>query len=149
MKKYNLEITRKNGNVRTVAVYLDDTTAKLLEEAGDRKLLDEYLYEEYKYSRRARQEGWWNHSLDADVENGLDYEDEHIYMDFSFGDLEDEDLQEAIERLTPRQQEFLKLMYIDGWTQKDIAEKFGIDKRSVSDAIGRIYASLQKNYKKK
>ena len=86
MQKFSLKVTRKNGNERTVTVYLDDTTAQLLKEAGDKKLLNTYLYEEYKASRRARQEEFWNQSLEEDMENGIDYEDKHTYGDFSFDD---------------------------------------------------------------
>lgn len=113
MKKYKLEVTRKNGNKRKVSVYLDDTTAALLEKAGDKKLLRTYLIEEYKASRKARREEYWNQSLDEDLENGIDYEDKRSYSDFSFNDMDDENLQVVIEQLTPRQQEILRFKYID------------------------------------
>lgn len=148
MQKFTIKVTRKNGNKRTVAVYLDDITAELLKQTGDSKLLDTYLREEYKDSRQARQEAFWNKSLDEDLENGVEYEDKHIYGDYSFDNMEDECLQAAIEQLTPRQQEILRLLYIEGRKQKEIAEILSIDKRTISDAIKRIYASLQRNYKK-
>ena len=135
MQKFSLKVTRKNGNERTVTVYLDDTTAQLLKEAGDKKLLNTYLYEEYKASRRARQEEFWNQSLEEDMENGIDYEDKHTYGDFSFDDMEDKQLQAAIKLLTPRQQEILRLMYIEGRTQKEIAKRFGVDKSAISHAV--------------
>ncbi|MBD5131769.1 MAG: sigma-70 family RNA polymerase sigma factor [Clostridiales bacterium] len=146
MQKFNLKVSRKNGDEITVAVYLDEITAKLLQQTGDQKIIDTYLYEEYKTSRKARREVYWNRSLDEDLENGIDYEDRRFYGDYSFDDFEDEKLQAAIEQLTPRQQEILRLMYIEGKNQKDIAEIFGIDKRSISDAIKRIYASIRRNY---
>lgn len=144
MQKFSLKVTRKNGNERTVTVYLDDTTAQLLKEAGDQKLLNTYLYEEYKASRRARQEEFWNQSLEEDMENGIDYEDKHKFGDFSFDDMDDERLQAAIKQLTPRQQEILRLMYIEGRTQKEIAEKYGVAKQAVHSAVKRIYANLKK-----
>ena len=148
MKKYNLEVTRKNGNKKTVAVYLDDETAALLDNAGDEKLLRTYLIEEYKSSRREQQEEFWNRSLDEDFENGIDYEDKHIDGDFSFDNCEDESLQAAIEQLTPRQQEILRLMYIEGNSNKDIAKIFGVTKSAITHALERIYIAIQKNYKK-
>ncbi len=149
MKKYKLEVTRKNGNKRKVSVYLDDTTAALLEKAGDEKLLLMYLIEEYKDSRKARRKEFWNRSLDEDLENGIDYEDKLSYSDFSFDDCEDENLPAVIEQLTPRQQEILRLFYIEGRTQKEIAKKYGVSKSAISHAMERIYVSIQKNYKKK
>lgn len=148
MQKFKIKVTRKNGSEKTVAVYLDDTTARLLKSIGDKKLLFSYLLEEYKSSRRDRQERFWNKSLEENLENGVDFEDKHIYDDFSFDDMNDEHLLNAIKQLTPRQQEMLRLMYIEGKTQKEIAQIFCLDKRSTSDAIKRIYASIQRNYKK-
>ena len=148
MKKYKLEVTRKNGNKRKVSVYLDDTTAALLEKAGDKKLLRTYLIEEYKDSRKARREEFWNQSLDEDLENGIDYEDKRSCSDFSFDDMDDENLQAVIEHLTPRQQEILRFKYIDGRTQKEIAEHYGIQPQTVCDALRRIYAMIRKNYRK-
>lgn len=149
MKKYKIEVTRKNGNKCEVAVYLDDTTASLLESVGDEKLLRTYLLEEYKSSRRDRQEEFWNQSLDEDFENGIDYEYKPTNGDFSFDDMNDEKLQAVIAQLKPRQREMLRLKYVEGRTQKEIAEIFGLNKRTVSDAIHRIYDVIQKNYEKK
>lgn len=143
MKKFKLKVTRKNGNKKDVAVYLDDTTASLLESVGDEKLLRAYLLEEYKSSRRDRQEEFWNHSLDEDMENRIDYEDKHTYCDFSFDDCENKNLQAAIKQLTPRQQEILRLVYIEGRTRKEIAQKYGIKKQAVSNAVVRIYERLK------
>ena len=144
MQKFNLKVTRKNGNERTVTVYLDDITAELLKQTGDKELLRTYLYEEYKDSRRERQETFWNKSLDEDLENGVDYEDKHIYGDYLFDDMSNERLQAAIKLLTPRQQDILRLKYIEGRTQTEIAEILGVDKSAITHAIKRIYASLQK-----
>jgi len=149
MQKFKLKVTRKNGNERTVIVYLDDTTARLLKQTGDHKLLEAYLKEEYKSSRRERQEEFWNHSLDEDFENGLDYEDKHMYCDFSFEDFENDKLQVAIKQLTARQQEILRLVYIEGKSQKEIAEIYGVKKQAICNAVKRIYDFLKDNYKKK
>lgn len=148
MKKFKLKVTRKNGNKKDVAVYLDDTTASLLESVGDEKLLRAYLLEEYKSSRRDRQEEFWNRSLEEDIENGIDYEDRHTYCDFSFDDCENKNLQAAIKQLTPRQQEILRLVYIEGRSKTEIAKKYGVGQSAISHALERIFASLQKNYQK-
>ena len=149
MKKYILKVTRKNGNEKDVAVYLDDTTASLLESVGDEKLLRTYLLEEYKSSRRERQEEFWNQSLDEDMENGIEYEYKPTNGDFSFDDLNDEKLQAAIKQLTPRQREILQLVYIEGRSKTEVAKKYGVGQSAISHALERIYASLQKNYQKK
>lgn len=79
MQKFKIKVMRKNGNERTVTVYLDDATAELLKQANDQKLLNAYLLEEYKSSRSARQEEFWSQSLEEDMGNGIDYEDKRSY----------------------------------------------------------------------
>jgi len=149
MKKYKIEITRKNGNKKTVAVCLDKTTAELLERTGDKKLLRTYLIEEYKANCRDRREEFWNRSPDEAYEKGIDYEDKRSYSEFIFSDFEDESLQMAIEQLTLQQQEILRLMYIEDMSQSEIAKKYGVSESAISHAVERIYASIRKNYKKK
>ena len=144
MKKYSLAVTRKNGAVRTVTVYLDEETAELLERAGDEKLLNAYLLEEYKASRRERRERFWTHSLEEDIENSLDFEDKHTEQEFSIEELESEELQGAIERLTPRQREILRLLYIEGRSQKEISELFHVTKAAINNALQRIYRTLKR-----
>lgn len=143
MQKYKIKVMRKSGEERTVTVYLDDITAQLLEQTGDEQLLDTYLHEEYKDSRQARQEAFWNQSLDEDLENGVDYEDKHTYGDFSFDDMDDERLQAAIEQLTSRQREILRLKYIEGRTQKEIAKILHRAESSICENLHTIYKQLK------
>lgn len=53
-------------------------------------------------------------------------------------------LQAAIGCLTERQQYLIREIYFNGKTQKEIAEKMGISKQSVSDAVHRALTSLKK-----
>ena len=149
MQKFNLKVTRKNGNERTVTVYLDDTTAQLLRQVGDQKLLETYLYEEYKASRKARQEEFWSQSLDEDYENGIEYEDKPTHNIFSFDDFSDERLQAAVRQLTPRQQEILRLVYIESRTQKEVAKILHRAESSISDNWQTIYKRIKKILEKK
>lgn len=144
MQKFFLSVTRKNGNEKTVVVYLDDITAELLKQTGDQKLIDAYLLEEYKASRRSRQEEFWNKSLEICLESGLDYEDKHFNRDLSFDDFEDEELQMAIKQLTPRQQEILQLVYIEGRPQKEVAKILHRAESSICDNLQTIYKQIKK-----
>lgn len=57
---------------------------------------------------------------------------------------EHENLHKAILQLSERQQEFVKLIFFQGWSQDEVAKKYGIAKSSVSEAMQRIYATLKK-----
>ena len=149
MQKFELKVTQKNGDEKTVVVYLDDTTAELLKQTCDQKLLDTYLYEEYKASRKTRREAYWSHSLDEDSENGIDYADKRSYYNFSFEDCENEKLQAAIEQLTPRQQEILRLIYIEGRTQEEVAKFLHRVQSSISESLQTIYKRIKEFLEKK
>lgn len=145
MKKFKLNVRRKNGNVRSVIVYLDDESAQMLVENGDEKLLEAYLLEEYKSSRRARQENWWNSSLEEQLENGKDFTDSTSDdTDYTLADFDNEKLQSAIKQLNQRQQELLRLLYIECKSQKEIAELYGVGKQAINNAIKRIHQQLKK-----
>ena len=84
----------------------------MLLQTGDKELLRQYLLEEYRTSRLERTETRRHQSLDDDMENGIDYEDKQgRQLPFSFSDIEDNSLFEAIQQLTPRQKEMLHLVY--------------------------------------
>lgn len=84
---------------------------------------------------------------------GFDLEDEK--QDIENQVLEEERKEElkqrvhkAISELKPRQQEFVKLIFFEGYSQEEIAVKYGITKQAVSNAMQRIYDSLKKSFEK-
>lgn len=145
MKKYKIEITKKNGNKKTVAVYLDETTAALLESTGDKNLLRAYLIEEYKTSCRERQEEFWCRSLDEDYENGIDPIDETVDVEDELEKQEESNaLQKAIARLEPQQRWLVEQIYFLGRTQVEISDELGVSEVAVSLRLKKIYAKLKK-----
>lgn len=50
----------------------------------------------------------------------------------------------AMDMLTPRQKEMVKMVYFDEKTQDEVALHFGISKQAVSNAMKRIYDSMRK-----
>lgn len=143
MEKFKLTVTRKNGNKKKVAVYIDDHTAQLLRQTGDKKLINAYLLEEYKERCKTRQEEFWNHSLEEDMENGIDYEDKRSNIEFLLNDFADENLQAAIKQLTPRQQEVLRLVYIEGRTQQEVGEILHRAQSSINENLQTIYKRIR------
>lgn len=57
---------------------------------------------------------------------------------------EKERLYKAIEQLTPRQQEIVELYYFENWTHAQIAKHYAIGRRTVTDIIERINASIKR-----
>ena len=92
-------------------------------------------------------------SLDKLMEAGADYTDENGDMETNYIERETEKeehtaLHEAIKKLTPRQQEMVRMVYFEGKTQEEVAKHYEVDKSAISHAMQRIYASLKKYLQK-
>ena len=143
MKKFKVKVILKNGEPKMSYVYLEDKVADMLLQTGDKELLRQYLLEEYRTSRLERTETRRHQSLDDDMENGIDYEDKQgRQLPFSFSDIEDNSLFEAI------QQQMLHLVYFEDKTQDEVASYYGVSKSAISHAMERIYTAIKKYIEK-
>jgi RNA polymerase sigma-70 factor (ECF subfamily) len=59
-------------------------------------------------------------------------------------DLAQDEIERALNTLTPRQREVLKLQFAEGLGHKEIAERLDITPRSVKRAISKSYARLRR-----
>lgn len=92
-------------------------------------------------------------SLDKLMEAGADYADEHGDMEKDHIDRETKKekytaLYKAIRQLRPRQQEMVRMIYFEGISQEDAANKLGIAQASVSITLNRAIENLKKIMKK-
>lgn len=139
-KKIELEFINKRGEWKKVKFDVDELSYKAIcdesvsEEYRHKWLVDEYHEQEREKNRNRRY-------AVVDIDTDILTEDTEIDI------WEYEDLYIAISKLTPRQQEFVKLKFFEGFTQEEIAKKYGITKQSVSDAMRRIYETLKKHIK--
>lgn len=53
-------------------------------------------------------------------------------------------LHKAIDSLTPRQKEMVIMVYFEGKSQVEVAQKYGITESAVSQAMDRIHNTLRK-----
>lgn len=88
-------------------------------------------------------------SLDKIIDEGVELrafakDVETDYIEAETTQEEKLNLHKAIKKLTPRQQEIVKLIYFEGKTQEEVAKKYGVDKSAVSHAMQRIYSTLKK-----
>ena len=87
------------------------------------------------------------------MESGADYADEHGDMEKDHIDRETKKeeyaaLYKAIRQLRPRQQEMVRMIYFEGISQEDAANKLGIAQASVSITLNRAIRNLKKIMKK-
>ncbi len=91
-------------------------------------------------------------SIEALIEQDFDIPDPDGDIEESILERRDEEekerLYKAIEQLTPRQQEMVRLFYFEKKSQREIAEILDIDYRTVQEAMERLKASLKRNFEK-
>ena len=88
-------------------------------------------------------------SLDKIIDEGVELRTfakdvEADYIETETTKEENLNLHKAIKKLTPRQQEMVRMIYFEGKTQEEVAMKYGVDKSAVSHAMQRIYTTLKK-----
>lgn len=92
-------------------------------------------------------------SLDKFKEMGVEILDkefdlERMYIEKEDGTSIQEQVHRAIAKLTPRQQEIVRLVFFEGKTREEVASLYGVDGSAIRHAMQRIYASLKKNLEK-
>jgi len=97
---------------------------------------------DWKHDRRAKRHYC---SLEQITENGYQIESD----DEPIGEQVEQKekvaaLRAAIKRLSPKQQELIRRVYINGEKQSDIADKLGIGKTAVNNCLQRALAQLKK-----
>ncbi len=142
MKKMTITVT-ENGKTKTISVWLDERTVQALEQVNDEEFTRQYIIDEHKAKLIDLKETRRHRSLDADIDNGFDKADEHCLEADVFDNIEVEQLKQALCSLTPEQQDLIHRVYFDGESQKDIANKLGIDHSSIRDRLRTIYKKIQ------
>ena len=145
MKRLKAIVTKKDGTIKEVFVDVDDQTAEMLAQLGDKKMVNDYLVEEYrmimadyKYHRNVQ-------SLDNYMKQGIEIEDpsqnlfENIYQS-----IENVKLKEAIKKLEPQQQWIVEQVFFEGRTQSAIAKELGIGRSAMSQRMTVIKVALKK-----
>ena len=88
-------------------------------------------------------------SIDKFKEMGVEILDkefdlERMYIEKEDGTSCQEQVHRAIAKLTPRQQEIVRLVFFEGKTREEVASLYGVDGSAIRHAMQRIFASLKK-----
>ena len=87
-------------------------------------------------------------SLDEFKEAGVEILDRNVDLETAYIENEEwtsnqERLHKAILQLTPRQQEMVQMIYYEGKTEQEIANKYGITQQAVHNALKKILSRLK------
>lgn len=123
--------------------------------------VSEEIAKQYRESLREEWRGdayekYYSKSLEGIIEAGRDFEDEQNDVEESIVKAETEriknlrleNLHKALDSLLPEQRELLMEVYFNGITQREIAEREGVDESAVSKRMERIYKRLKKFFEK-
>ncbi len=133
-------------------------------DAQGKKVFVEVSEEIAKQYRESMREEWRNEayekyyskSLEGIIEAGRDFEDERYNVEETIADAEIEriknlrleNLHKALDSLLPEQKELLTEIYFNGVTQREVAEREGVDESAISKRMERIYKRLKKFFEK-
>ena len=137
MKKLTTKIM-DNGKEKEIAVFLDDETARVLEECGDKELKHGYIVEEYKYQLIERRETRRHQSLEKSIEGG------HEFVDHKADVEQNLEKKEEIEQLYKALKFLTRLHVLEQKTFQEISEIMGINLYTVYEH----YVTAKKKLKK-
>lgn len=144
MKRFTTKIMHK-GEEKTIAVWLDDETARLLEEYGDEKLKHAYIVEEYKAQLIERSETRRHQSLEKSMEAGFDVMDESTDVEKeAFINIDKEKLRRAFQFLEPQQKWLIVQIFFNNRTRVDVAKEMGVDESAIRCRLKKIYKKIKK-----
>ena len=144
MKKLSTEIIRKNGEIKTITVEVDDIYADWLLTQPKEVYHDAVLFE-YRTSCVERKETRYIQSLDASMDNGFDFvdEDEDVFLN-ALKNITKAKVRAAIETLEPQQKWIVIEIYFKGRKQIEIANELGIGESGVRSRLKKIFEKLKK-----
>ena len=137
MKKMSAIIT-VNGMEKEVSVWLDDTTAKILESV-EPFYRNFYISQAYRDMLVDRKENRRTQSLDASVVGGFDFPDVS-----SSDETEMLRLREALELLPPDQKWAIVSYYFHGMKQAKLAELRGVSQGAIAQLLERAKKNLRR-----
>ena len=122
MKKFEIEVKTKQGNVKTVKINVDDTTVELLSHCNEEEQRF-YLEMEYRMRLNDKKQQRWNISLDKITENG------HEFVSLAPTPIEQciqneglEYIEKQMKRLTDKQYRVFVLHAVEGKSLTEIAK---------------------------
>lgn len=147
-----LDFINKKGELKHVKFWMDKQTYEMLFDASiSDEIRHQYLVDEYHEYERERYHNRKFVSFDSEMAEALDLIEDKTSMSSEERyeiDLNNKIIQDAIKKLTPRQQEMVRLLYWEGKSQKDLCEIYGVSKQAISNVLDRIHNTLKKFLKK-
>lgn len=145
MKKLKATVTQKDGSKKEIYVMVDDGTAEVLAQVDDKEFVNQYLIDEYKAFMADYREKRNTLSLEKAFEKGIEVEDEsQNLLENLISKMDQEKINEAINKLKPQQQWIVEQVFIIGKSQTVVAKELSIGKSAMSQRMKVIKETLKK-----
>ena len=132
MKKYTTIITTEKGEQKEISVWLDDETAKALDEANDPEITQFYILDKHQEDLIDLKETRRHISLDNLFEQGHFIEDQDSDLSQYGVRIENiSKIRKALSALTDKQYSIVIAHHIEGLSFREIARRMGIGKTAV------------------
>ena len=142
MKKFTTETTVK-GKTKTIFVYVDDETARMLR-GLDEQSRREYILSEHEIYLNQLRETRRHCSLDESMEHGIEFMDsapspeEALIQDDVFATL-----RKAVHALKEEEKWLITEVFYKKRAKADIAREIGISKQAIDSRLMRIFKKLK------
>ena len=142
MKKFTTQTT-VNGKTKTVFVYVDDETARMLN-GLDEQSRREYILSEHEIYLNHLRETRRHCSLDESMEHGIEFMDsapspeEVLIRDDVFASL-----RKAVRSLKEEEKWLVTEVFYKKRPKADIARKLGISKQAIDSRLRNIFKKLK------
>ena len=132
MKKYTTFITNKKGEQKEISVWLDDETAKALDEENDPEITQFYILDKHQEDIIDLKETRRHISLDNLFEQGHFIEDQDSDLSQYGVRIENiSKIRKALSALSDKQYSIVIAHHIEGLSFREIARRMGIGKTAV------------------
>ena len=132
MKKYTTFVENEKGEQKKISVWLDDETARAIDEANDPEITQFYILDKHQEALTDLKETRRHVSLDYLTEQGHFIEDQD--SDLSQHGIRMENIlkmRKALSNLSDTQYNIVIAHHIDGLSLREIARRMGVSKSTV------------------
>lgn len=133
--KVEFEFINRKKEIKKVKVWVDlKTYASLMSKEVSSELRSEYLKEEYYLQQKER--------YLQRKHNHQEINDDH----FEVNVYQSNDFEELISCLNDNQKQLIRMIYVDGYNQKEVACLLKVSESAISHRLERIYKKIKKFY---
>ena len=147
-----LDFINKKGELKHVKFWMDKQTYEmLLDESISEEIRHKYLVEEYHEYERERYHNRKFVSFDSEMAEELDLIEDSTSIsseDRYENEIINNEIKNAINMLSPRQNEIINKVYFENKKQIEVAKELGVTKEFVSKTLSKALDNLKKILKK-